>query len=109
MDGTHAATVLHSHRPFSGGAKPRSPLLAQRPAVAAPNRESAQLSSSAEAANGSDPTPQHHRNGSPAAASRRAVLLGAAAAAAASLAGEQQAQAVQGLTAGRLPGVESLD
>lgn len=38
------------------------------------------------------------------APSRRGLLLGAAAAAAATLVGEQQAQAVQGLTAGRLPG-----
>lgn len=104
----HVAGSAPAHKPFSSGAKHRSPLLTPSVATAAPSRH-AQCSSPAGAAETSGrPQLQHSypkQDGSPAAASRRGVLVGAAAAAAASLAGERRAQAVQGLTAGRLPGM----
>jgi hypothetical protein len=102
---TYARPAPHTPAPFCGSARPRGS--AQCCARAAPSRPHAQDSSPPDAAESSGHGGHTQQDSSPAVASRRGVLLGAAAAVAATLAGEQQAHAVQGLTAGRLPGMDA--
>lgn len=102
---TNVGPALHTPPPFCGSARPRAS--AQCCSRAAPSRHYAQAGSPPDTTETSGHGSHTQPGGSPAAASRRGLLLGAAAAVAASLAGEQQAHAVQGLTAGRLPGMHA--
>jgi hypothetical protein len=102
---THVVPALHTPSPFCGSARPRAS--AQCCARATPSRHHAQAGSPPDAMETSSHSVHTAQDGSPAAASRRSLLLGAAAAVAATLAGEHQAHAVQGLTAGRLPGMDA--
>lgn len=98
-----AAPHVGMAQPFFGTGRPRSSRPAATAAAAQPQRPAGGQADTAQRSDTAQRQDGGHGGG--AAVSRRGVLLSSAAAAAATvLAGEQRAQAVQGITAGRLPG-----